>query len=221
MANFNTHLTVAAAGSCCGSIACTSYFQLDILDAFILLVLGTLAGLLPDVDSDHSIPAKWLFRLVMLGGMVLVFVLSYSRFPPLYVAAYVGLAALVMHFVLFKLFKKITSHRGLFHSIPAALLFGLTTHGVGIHLLAWSLMFSWLAASFVAGGYLLHLLLDEVFSVDLAGGRLKKSFGTALTFFSAKTWLSYSMLYVMIVMAVVFLPMPDPLAAWSAIFTNL
>ncbi|MDQ6962596.1 MAG: metal-dependent hydrolase [Mariprofundaceae bacterium] len=214
MANFNTHLSVAAAGSCCATVVCTSYFNLNILDAFILLVLGTIAGLLPDIDSDHSTPAKWLFRFVMLGGCLLVVVFTYQRVPPLYVLAYVLAAALVMHFILFKLFKKVTSHRGLFHSVPAALLFGLVTHALGMHVLAWSLSFSSLAASFVAGGYLLHLLLDEVFSVDLAGGRLKKSFGSALTLITSKAWGSYCMLYALIIVGVFLLPMPEPFTAW-------
>lgn len=35
-------------------------------------------------------------------------------------------------------------------------------------------------------GYLVHLLLDEIYSVDITGRRLKASFGTALKFFDKR-----------------------------------
>jgi hypothetical protein len=39
---------------------------------------------------------------------------------------------------------------------------------------------AWLVGIFVFIGALIHLLLDELYSIDLEGRRLKKSFGTAL-----------------------------------------
>ena len=33
---------------------------------------------------------------------------------------------------------------------------------------------------FVSVGYVIHLVLDEIYSVDLTGARVKRSFGTAL-----------------------------------------
>ena len=40
----------------------------------------------------------------------------------------------------------------------------------------------WLAAGFMFIGYLTHLTLDEIYSVDVLGAHIKKSFGTALKF---------------------------------------
>jgi hypothetical protein len=34
-------------------------------------------------------------------------------------------------------------------------------------------------------GYVMHLVLDEIYSVDLTGARVKRSFGTALKLISA------------------------------------
>ena len=76
------------------------------------------------------------------------------------------------------LLQLLTDHRGMFHSIPAALIFG---------------ELAYLAASgdevvraYKAGaviiGFMSHLFLDEVYSVQWSGGKigLKSSFGTAL-----------------------------------------
>jgi hypothetical protein len=43
---------------------------------------------------------------------------------------------------------------------------------------------AWLGGAFVTLGYLTHLCLDELASVDLLGRRVKRSFGTALKPFS-------------------------------------
>ena len=39
---------------------------------------------------------------------------------------------------------------------------------------------AWLAGGFLTIGYLTHLILDEIYSVDVMDTRLKASFGTAL-----------------------------------------
>jgi len=67
---------------------------------------------------------------------------------------------------------------------------------------------AWLAAAFVGGGYLLHLLLDEIYSVDLMGGSFKQSFGSALTLFNTSAWGSYLLLYLAVVFALAFAPFP-------------
>jgi len=207
MANFNTHISVAAAGSGLATIICTASFHLAVFDACLLCLLGIIAGLLPDIDSDHSVPIKWMFRLLTVLALLAVLIFTASL-PPLYLLGSLCTTALLMHFVVFKLFKKMTIHRGLFHSVPAALLFGLLILWLGKYLLHWSLMFSWLAAAFACGGYLLHLILDELFSVDLLGGQLKDSFGSALTIFSPVSWYAYLILYAAVFTGFVLLPMP-------------
>jgi hypothetical protein len=39
---------------------------------------------------------------------------------------------------------------------------------------------AWLGGGFLLIGFLTHLILDEMYSVDVLGNRIKKSFGTAL-----------------------------------------
>ena len=55
---------------------------------------------------------------------------------------------------------------------------------IAYHLFGLSTVSSWLVGCFVALGYMIHLLLDEIYSVDITGARIKKSFGTALKFAS-------------------------------------
>ena len=77
------------------------------------------------------------------------------------------------------LLNKFTVHRGLWHSIPAAILcFEIT------YLLFFDLpgKLRLLYAVAVFGGFLSHLILDELYSVKVLALDTKRSFGTALKF---------------------------------------
>jgi hypothetical protein len=78
------------------------------------------------------------------------------------------------------LFARFTVHRGIFHSLLAALFFWFLTTAVTYHVFALSPFHAWLTGAFVGLGYVIHLGLDELYSVDLMGASIKKSFGTAL-----------------------------------------
>ncbi|MBT6878078.1 MAG: metal-dependent hydrolase [Gammaproteobacteria bacterium] len=87
-------------------------------------------------------------------------------------------------------FKKFTVHRGIFHSIPAALVMGL----LSIHLFVsygWERDGLQVIAASVTIGYLCHLLLDEINSaVNLSGVPFipKRSLGSALNIFIITYW---------------------------------
>lgn len=46
---------------------------------------------------------------------------------------------------------------------------------------------AWMAGLFVFLGYIIHLTLDEIYSVDFTGARIKKSFGSALKLFERRS----------------------------------
>ncbi|MDQ6992572.1 MAG: metal-dependent hydrolase [Mariprofundus sp.] len=208
MANFNTHITVAAAGSFVATAICMQAGAVTQGQAAALFSFGTIAGLLPDIDSDHSIPAQWIFRLFSLATALFILFFFQAEMGLWQLLATAAAGAICMRFVILKIFTHLTTHRGLFHSLPAAILAGLAMICIGQKLMHWSLSFTWLAAAFVSSGYLLHLLLDELFSVNLMGSSFKKSFGTALTIFSRESWLSYLLLYIAIAIAIILLPLP-------------
>ncbi|TCO83658.1 LexA-binding, inner membrane-associated putative hydrolase [Plasticicumulans lactativorans] len=181
MANFHTHLIGAAALSGVAATALTVGGVLPRELATACWALGTVGGLLPDIDLESSIPGRVAFTLVaLLGAFAAMLVAapkhSLAELAVLWCAAY----GLLRHGV-FGLVNRYTVHRGLVHSLPAAAVFALATV-VGVHRgLGASATTAWLAGLFIGFGFLVHLLLDECFSVDLLGRRLKRSFGTALS----------------------------------------
>jgi hypothetical protein len=88
---------------------------------------------------------------------------------------------------------KVSVHRGMFHSIPAAAIAGLIAYVICDTGVSFGRTFKGIGATI---GYLTHLILDEIWAVEMTGGhlRLKKSFGTAMKLFgksapaNSSTW---------------------------------
>ena len=180
MANFRTHVTVAAVGSGLLSTVCLGAGVASPGEAMTLSVVGTLGGILPDIDSDHSTPIQILFTVL---GFVTAFLQSSSPTSIstprlnlwllwLFVYAFIRYPAWLV-------FTRFTVHRGIFHSLAAGLFFGLLMTNLSYVVFACRPLLAWIIGSFVCLGYILHLLLDELFSVDFMGARIKRSFGTA------------------------------------------
>ena len=87
--------------------------------------------------------------------------------------------------MIFRLFARFSVHRGMFHSLLAAIFFGFLATSLTYHLFRLSALGAWMSGLFVSVGYTIHLVLDELYSVDLTGARVKRSFGTALKLISA------------------------------------
>lgn len=213
MANFRGHLYGAAAVSSIAALGAYSLGWAGPQQTQWLFFLGVTGGLLPDIDSDNSLPVRGFFTLL---GVILAFWMSFSFVGQVPVLALVPIWALVfvtVRFGVFEVFTRFTVHRGIWHSWLATGFAGLASANIAHHLAGWSAWESWLAGFFVALGYLAHLCLDEIASVDLLGKRLRRSFGTALKPFSlAYPWASLSMLAGVIVLTVVA-PTIDPLLA--------
>ncbi len=144
-------------------------------------VLGVIGGLLPDIDSDTSIPVRVAFTVLAVWScFLLVFHLGENH--SLIELTLLGIACyLTVRYGAFSLFTRITVHRGLFHSLPAAAAAGLITVLAAHRLFAQPPLEAWMCGAFVLLGFLVHLLLDEIYSVDLIGAKLKRSFGTAFS----------------------------------------
>ena len=84
----------------------------------------------------------------------------------------------VAHFI----FHRMSYHRGIYHSILAALFFAFTT-AVLYRYLSDVRRRGLAAAGFMFIGYMVHLTLDEIYSVDVMDTRIKASFGTAIKLF--------------------------------------
>jgi len=188
MANFKTHLFVASGVSGVAAIACMKAGVAPAAETPLLLGLGAFGGLLPDIDSDHSVPIKISFNLLAFSLAFLVMFVFVGRYTVLELAAvWLGVFVAVRYFVL-ELFVSFTTHRGAIHSLLAAVFFALCTVSLSQHLFAKPNSISWIYGTFVGFGFVVHLLLDELFSVDLLNRRVKSSFGTALKIVSLKYW---------------------------------
>lgn len=192
MANFKTHIstsTVLGVGYATGA-----YLLLDIRVEHCLLagILCSIGGMLPDLDSDSGVPVREMLCLTS----VLVPMLMVQRFHALGLGIEEMVMASAVIYVAIRfgfgtLFKKYTVHRGMWHSIPAAAIAGLF-----IFLVSFSddpalrLFKAWA----VVLGFISHLVLDEIYAVDWQGNRIrvKRSFGTAMKFFSKNKWANFS-----------------------------
>lgn len=206
MANFNTHLGVAAVGS--GMLATLS-LQVGFVnssDALLLAVIGVVGGILPDIDLHYSYPSRILFSLL---GFLLAFLWIFSAKNQLSIIELWGAGLgiyLMIRFPIWALFHKYTVHRGAIHSLFAALFFALTSSVLSYHFFGRSPFLSWLIALFIFSGFVLHLLLDEIYSVDFMGHRLKRSFGTALKLLDTKKSFSSGLLFAGTVLMWFFTP---------------
>lgn len=180
MANFKTHITVAAAVSGVLAIGCLGGGIASRNDVLLYFTLGTIGGVLPDVDADNSVPVRFLFSTL---AIIFSFLMMFSKIDAyslvelalLWMGAY-----LVIRYGIFTLFTHFTIHRGVFHSLLAALFFGLCMTSICYHVGNLGKFISWMAGAFIILGYCIHLLLDEIYSVNLLGLTIKRSFGTAI-----------------------------------------
>ena len=144
------------------------------------MLAGMIGGVLPDIDLPRSKPSKALFTaLGIVAGLIWMFT-SMSRYTGL--ELWLGTIGILLssRFLLAAFFQRMTRHRGVLHSLIAAVMAGVVTCAICWTYISASALQSWLAGLFMLSGYLIHLTLDEIYSVNFTGARLKRSFGSAL-----------------------------------------
>lgn len=150
--------------------------------AVIAFGLGTLGGLLPDVDSSHSTSIKVGFNVLsLLMTIMLIFVKS-STYSLIEMAIVASLVFVGIRYAFLEFFRKISKHRGMFHTVPVALIWGILVASLSQWFFDLNSLVSWVYGFMITWGYLVHLILDETYSVDLGNRRMKKSSGTAFKF---------------------------------------
>jgi membrane-bound metal-dependent hydrolase YbcI (DUF457 family) len=186
VADFKTHITTSTVLGIGYAVVGHFVFQLDIPTCVVAGGLCSIGGMLPDLDSDSGIPVREMLCFVS----VLVPMLMLERFqalgwtPETMVFAS-GVMYVAIRFGVGYIFKRYTKHRGMWHSIPAAAIAGLLTFLV---CMCPELEVRMYKAWGTVLGFISHLFLDEVYSVDFRGRRIKKSAGTAMKFWGKRTW---------------------------------
>jgi hypothetical protein len=195
MAAFRQHIAFSTVLGIGYSVALKAWGW-DPGEALLAGGLCGLAGMLPDLDSDSGKPIQELFGLLAVVASLFAYhhLHQADLTPPDRVLA-AGVCYLLVRFGVSWLFARMTVHRGMWHSLPAACLIAELTF------LASQGVMGDRGALVLGGGvfmgFISHLLLDEIWSFHFKGilPSFKRSSGTALKFFSdsklatAGTWL--------------------------------
>lgn len=115
-----------------------------------------------------------------------------------------------MRYVVFYIFTTMTVHRGVIHSVPYMAILGLGLTCLSYFVMDNALITSWFYGLFLFGGALVHLSLDELYSVNLSGMKMKRSSGTAMKFYQHRDKWWYLLLYVLIAVLLYVAPPFEP-----------
>ncbi|WDQ18300.1 metal-dependent hydrolase [Rhodopirellula sp. P2] len=185
LAGFKTHISTSTVVGCAYGYWGVVDQGMSMESALLAGGLCSVSGMLPDLDSDSGVPLRE--TTMFLSAVVPMLMIDRWRDMGLTHEA-MALAAMIVYvairFVAVEGFRKFTVHRGMWHSIPAALVAGL---------IAYMLMpcpseaIRVYKSCAVIVGFMTHLILDEIWALDFSRGsmRVKKSFGTALKFFGS------------------------------------
>jgi membrane-bound metal-dependent hydrolase YbcI (DUF457 family) len=194
MAGFRTHITVSTLCGLGYGAAAVNPLGFTPEAGFLAAGVTAVGGMLPDLDSDSGRPVR---EMSGLAAAVIPLLLL-----PRLIAAGLSqegqLAALGMLYLLIRygggfVIRQFSVHRGMYHSIPTMLIFGLLVY-LAYH--SPNQRIRLLLAGGVMIGFLSHLVLDEIYSVDFNGLhlRLNQFAGSALKFVSP-SWVATCVCY--------------------------
>lgn len=228
MANFTTHIAVGTVVS--GALA-TLTLAANVIpnEALVQVTMaGVVGSVLPDIDLKESRPSR-----AMFAGLAIFF-----SFAVLFTAAghysivelwmmWLG-TLLGVRYGLHTLFHRIAVHRGIWHSLLALVFCSLVTVLAFKYVMSQPDGIAWLGGAFLGMGYLTHLALDEIYSVDVMDTRIKASFGTAIKLADFHNWRD-TIAMAVAVAGLVFISPPiktfaDPLtskATWAGLRAHL
>jgi len=183
MASYQGHLSFASVLAAGYGAAGVWSWGHDWGDAGLAAGLVVVGGMLPDLDSDSGVPVRELFGIAAVVGALLAYArlrhgLNHEQAIVIAAGIY-----LFIRYVVARFFKWATVHRGMWHSVPAMLIAGL-----GVYLLSpcEETSHRYFLAGAVMVGFLSHLVLDELYAVNISGVTIKLNqfAGSAVKFFS-------------------------------------
>jgi hypothetical protein len=179
MANFPTHIVVGTIVA--GSLA-TLTLAADVIapeNLVAVTMAGSLGSVLPDIDLKDSRPSRALFAgLAVFFSFALLFHFAQHLSIVEMWTLWLG-TLLFVRYGLHTMFHRLATHRGVWHSWIAGIACAFATVLIFYYVFDRPDGVAWLAGGFLLIGFLTHLILDEMYSVDVLGNHIKKSFGTA------------------------------------------
>lgn len=183
MAGYREHISVSGLlGAAYGSAA-MFMFGYSLVQSIIAAIFTWVSGMLPDLDSESGKPIRELFGLTAaLAPLLLMQHVQSMGVNGDRAMLFCLITYAVVRYGGSWLLAKLTVHRGMFHSIPA-LLIAAELAFLGYHTAEMRVRI--LMAVGVGIGFLSHLVLDEMYSVQWDGAKVKlaKSSGSAMKFF--------------------------------------
>ncbi|MEZ6141813.1 MAG: metal-dependent hydrolase [Zavarzinella sp.] len=198
MANFRGHITTSTiTGLLYGGIG-VNPLGMEPATAILGGVAATVGGLLPDLDCNNGYPVRGLFGVA--ASFVPLLLLQRLQYTSLnqeeVMLVLIGMYVFI-RFGLKRFFNRLTVHRGMFHSVPAMLIVGLSIYLIYDSDDRQKKIFLGVGAML---GFLSHLILDEMYSVDFRGIkiRLNQYAGSALKF-TSKSFLATTITYIILI----------------------
>jgi len=193
MGNYRQHIAFASTLGVGYGVAAYALAGLHWLYGSVAILLASLGGLLPDLDSASGIELRGFTGILgVLGALVVWQEVGQIQPPPVFeihLWAMVGTFLAIRH-GLKRIMLHITMHRGISHSLPTCAVWAELVY---LHYPSESHPVRLMMGAGVAIGFFSHLLLDEICSVDLRGARLNKAFGTAIKFWAPSIWSTLAM----------------------------
>lgn len=186
MAGYREHVTVAAFAGVGYGLGAVLVGGFTVVQGALAGWLAAIGGMLPDLDSPTSRPVKELFGLVAaIGPLILAGpILIWLDLPagPESIMLTIVILYLAIRYGGVEAVSRFAKHRGMFHSLPAAI---ISAEIIYLAYPSESEFTKLLMAGAIATGFLSHLVLDEIYSVEVSSGRvkLKNSSGTALKWY--------------------------------------
>ncbi len=156
----------------------------------VAALLATLGGLLPDLDHPIGVELKGFTGILGVLAALMAWLHIQPDLPFEVHLWGVVLAYLLVRHGLRRVLASLMVHRGISHSFPTCAVWGALTY---LYYPTEQFTLRLVMAAAVMLGFLSHLILDELCSVDLRGARVKRSFGSAFKFWAASPWATLAM----------------------------
>jgi hypothetical protein len=206
MPGFKIHISASTFLGIGYGVGAAALYDVPLPTAALATTLCSVAGMLPDLDSGPGRPLKESVGFAA-AAVPMMLVDRFRHMGWSHESMILAGAAiyLFIRFALYHFLQHHTVHRGIFHSFPVMFIFA------GIAFLVCTsgdLTMRYYKAGGILLGFFSHLLLDEIWSIDLRHFRLKSSFGTALKFWSDNRYATLAAYAVLAVVAVAVLNDP-------------
>ena len=184
MGNYRQHLTFASSTGVIYALGIFTLSGLHWVYGTVAAMLATVGGLLPDLDHPTGTELKGFTGILAVLGAVAVWTRIARGAPDVPFELHLWAVVLVYIFIrhwMKMVLARMMVHRGISHSFHCCAVWGAATY---LYYPSGSDLIRLTMATAITLGFLSHLILDEMFSVDISNTRVKRSFGTAMKFWA-------------------------------------